>query len=220
MIELRHGRVRLALHKRKTGTGTPLLLLHELGSASSAWPDAFEDWAGDVYALDFSGHGASASVKGGGYTPELLAGDTDLALERIGTAALAGAGIGAYVALLIAGARPDLIPAALLLPGRGLAGGGPLPMARSSKLPFLESAGQDRNRPAGSGEDALLSLLEHDIRPVSYAEGFAHSARCLLMATNTETNIPWWQAAMSAPSARPVPDDLEAALKEVAVATG
>jgi len=103
---LQHNLVRLALHQIADGAGRPLLLLHGLGEASPAeLPVWARPWGGPVYALDFTGHGQSSVPKGGGYTAEVLMGDADIALAAIGPATVVGRGVGAYVALLIAGAR-------------------------------------------------------------------------------------------------------------------
>src|SRR5581483_4915066 len=70
---LTHARVKLALHELRgpTDTGSnapPLLLLHELGGASPTEPRADEAaWPGPIFALDFTGHGASTIPRGGGY---------------------------------------------------------------------------------------------------------------------------------------------------------
>ena len=50
--------------------------------------------------------------------------DADAALAHLGPATVYGRGLGAYVALLIAGARPDLVRGAVLDDGPGLVGGG------------------------------------------------------------------------------------------------
>jgi pimeloyl-ACP methyl ester carboxylesterase len=104
-----------------------LLLLHALYESSRSWGDLPQHWSGPVYGLDFSGHGDSDRIRGGAYLAEMLIGDADVALAHVGSTALAGAGIGAYVAVLLAGARPEQVPAALLLPGAGLTGGGATP---------------------------------------------------------------------------------------------
>jgi pimeloyl-ACP methyl ester carboxylesterase len=53
--------------------------------------------------------------------------DADTALRHLGRATLVGRGLGAYVALLLAGARPTGVRGAILRDGLGLAGGGPRP---------------------------------------------------------------------------------------------
>ena len=123
-MELRHGWVTLALRRLREGEGQPLLLLHALHGSSADWGTGPETWPGPICALDFAGHGRSGWVRGGVYYPELLAADADAALAELGAAVLVGAGLGAYAALLVAGARPASVPAAVLLPGAGLEGGG------------------------------------------------------------------------------------------------
>src|SRR5215472_13184865 len=125
MMWLQHDLVRLALHQLADGDGRPLLLLHGLGEASPAeQPEWSRTWTGPVHALEFTGHGQSTVPKGGGYTAEVLMADADAALAAIGPATVVGRGVGAYVALLIAGARPRLVRGAVLCDGPGLQGGG------------------------------------------------------------------------------------------------
>jgi pimeloyl-ACP methyl ester carboxylesterase len=179
----------------------PLLLLHGLFGSSDYWAEARVEWPAVVYGLDFSGHGRSQRVKGGAYTPELLAGDADAALEEIGRAALAGAGVGAYVALLVAGARPDLVPAAVLLPGLGLEGGGPAPRFEGP-LPTLETSAV--GEPEGGRHDPLVRQLSWDVRPPDYARAFAAGASCLLFTEDGTPRPPWWEAARGVERARVV----------------
>jgi len=127
---LRHNKIDLALHRLSDGEGTPLLLLHGLGEASPAAAPAWAaDWPGPVAALDFTGHGSSTVPRGGGYSAEILLADADVALAELGTATIVGRGLGAYIALMLAGARPTQVRGALLRDGPGLSGGptGPTP---------------------------------------------------------------------------------------------
>ena len=91
-------------------------------------PDGAQPWPGPVTALDFTGHGDSTMPAGGGYTPEILMADVDQALAASTrrprrSITVLGRGLGAYIALLIAGARADQIHGAMLVDGPGLAGG-------------------------------------------------------------------------------------------------
>ena len=166
---LRHNRIELALHALRPGQGRPLLLLHGLGERSPATaPEALATWPGPLYALDFTGHGASTVPSGGGYTCELLMADADAALARLGEATVLGRGLGAYVALLIAGGRPTQVRGAILCDGPGLAGGGP--GSASAWIPFV-----DRDQPAPPDPFALVELAT-DIRPPDYASIFARQA--------------------------------------------
>jgi pimeloyl-ACP methyl ester carboxylesterase len=210
-----HGRIRLALHVLAEGPGDALLLLHALRSSSAGWNGAWQGWPGPVFALDFSGHGASDHPRGAAYSPELLLTEADAALAHVGGARLAGAGLGAYVALLLAGARSDAVETALLLPGAGLEGGGPHPDPSRSDdekavLERLERAER------GAGSDPGLRHLERDARPPDYAAAFAHSARRLLLAEDGAPRPPWWEAVREVPGAERVPAEPVAALARLA----
>jgi pimeloyl-ACP methyl ester carboxylesterase len=166
---LQHNRIQLALHALRAGQGRPLLLLHGLGERSPAsLPQELAAWPGPVYALDFTGHGASTVPRGGGYTCELLMADADAALARLGEATVLGRGLGAYVALLIAGGRPTQVRGAILCDGPGLAGGGS--GSTSAWIPFVDPA-----QPAPPDPFALVELAT-DIRPPDYAAIFARQA--------------------------------------------
>lgn len=198
-MRLRHGRVELALEVRRGGEGPALLLLHELRGSAADWGAEADVWPGPVYALDFSGHGRSEPVRGDAYYPELLAADADAALAHVGAAALCGRGIGAYAALLLAAARPESVPAALLLPGAGLDGGGAGPHLTGERT-------QVAARSERGLRVAALALCETDVRPVDYAEQMAARARCLLLLEDGGPRPPWWQAIRLGPRARVLGD--------------
>jgi pimeloyl-ACP methyl ester carboxylesterase len=191
VIRLTNGRTAIALHPLRDGAGPTLLCLHEVGGSARDFADVA--WPGRVFALDFAGHGASEALRGGSYYPETIAGDADAALAHLGRVHLAGAGVGAYVALLLAGARPASVSAALLLPGAGLAGGGSAP--DGTKNGMSEWRGVEPVR-----------RLERDLRPPDYAEAFAQAARRLLFA-EIDVQPPWWEAARKAPPAIAAPAD-------------
>jgi pimeloyl-ACP methyl ester carboxylesterase len=170
---LQHSRIRLALHELKrvdgNGGGRPLLLLHGLGERSpETLPPEYAGWAGAVFALDFTGHGCSTVPAGGGYTCELLMGDADAALAHLGEATVVGRGLGGYVALLIAGARPQLVRGAVIRDGTGLAGGG-----SGSTSPFVPWV--DTSQPAPPDPFAIADLAT-DIRPPDYVTVYARQA--------------------------------------------
>jgi pimeloyl-ACP methyl ester carboxylesterase len=166
---LQHGRVELALHHLREGKGRPLLLLHGLGE-QSPWevPAQVAAWPGPIHALDFTGHGHSTVPAGGGYTAEALMADADAALSELGTVTIVGRGLGAYVALLVSGARADLVRGVVLTDGPGLVGGGIRPAS-----PYVSTA------EGGTGEAPdpfALAELSRDVRPPDYAVEFVRMA--------------------------------------------
>ncbi|MGH0033953.1 MAG: alpha/beta fold hydrolase [Myxococcota bacterium] len=210
-MEIAHGRVSLWLHPARDGEGAPLLVLHALGSdgaeATRALEPGLDVWPGPVYALDFCGHGRSGRVSGGAYYPELMAADADAALARLGPGAwISGAGLGAYVALLVAGARADSVAGAILWPGAGLVGGGVEPDFAAPRRPR-----RPRRRTADPGIQAepstdpvLADPGLDDIRPLDYAQSFAEDARRLLLVEAFEEAPPWWSRARGVAGARVV----------------
>lgn len=167
---LTHAKVRLALHTLRTADdGAPLLLLHPLGMHSpGGLPEELRLWPGAVHALDFTGHGRSTVPAGGGYSAETLMADVDTALAHLGQATLCGAGLGAYVALLIAGARPRLVRGAILRDGPGLAGGSPTPTSTVVRPPDPGAT--------STPDPFALAELSQDIRPPDYATAYARQA--------------------------------------------
>ena len=166
---LQHGKVSLALHHLRDGDDSrALLLLHGLGhhapSSAPAWSGA---WRGPVVALDFTGHGRSTVPRGGGYSAEMLLADADVALSALGQATLVGQGLGAYIALQLAGARASSIRGAVLADGTGLAGGPAQPLsANVISLPPRD----------GPPDPYALFELSRDLRPPDYATVFARMA--------------------------------------------
>jgi len=173
---LTHNRVQLALHHLSDPNpenpanpgGRSLLLLHGLGEMSPtavpAWADA---WPGAVHALDFTGHGASTVPAGGGYSSEIMLADADAALAALGEVTVVGRGLGAYVALMLAGARATQVRGAVLCDGPGLAGGAIGPTSQSFvSLP-------PRTTPP---DPYALFELSRDLRPPDYATLFVRLA--------------------------------------------
>jgi pimeloyl-ACP methyl ester carboxylesterase len=165
---LRHNKVDLALHRLKEGDGRPLLLLHGLGESSPAVvPEWAGTWDGPVVALDFTGHGSSSVPSGGGYSAEILLADADMALAELGTATVVGRGLGAYIALMLAGARPTDVRGAVLCDGAGLAGGPVGPTSQS----FVMIAPTPR-----PPDPYALFEMSRDLRPPDYATLFVRLA--------------------------------------------
>ncbi len=214
-ITLRHNQIELALHSLREGPGTPLLLLHGLGERSpGAPPTDTAGWPGSIYALDFTGHGESEIPKAGGYTAEILMGDADAALTHLGESSqhpgdvtLMGRGLGAYVALMLAGARPGRVKGAILCDGLGLAGGGSDP--GSSSVVFANPAGQAPPDPFA------LAELARDVRPPDYATAFVRQANQLSgleepIVVSCADRPEWLEAVAAEPGVREA--SVEAAL--------
>jgi pimeloyl-ACP methyl ester carboxylesterase len=207
-IRLRHAKVELALHPLREGPGRALLLLHGLGERSPAGvPEEAAAWPGPVFALDFTGHGASSVPPSGGYTAEVLMGDADTALRHLGEATVLGRGLGAYVALLIAGARPERVRGAILTDGLGLAGGGAQP--GSPTVVHVDP------QAAGPPDPFALAELSRDLRPPDYATVFVRQALELSglerpLAVCCAERPEWLRAVAADPGVEVT--DLEAAL--------
>ncbi len=214
VVTLRHGKVELALHRLRAADGPALLLLHGLGERSPAVvPDQASGWPGSVWALDFTGHGGSTLARGGGYTAEVLMADADTALGHLGTATLLGRGLGAYVALLLAGARADRVRGAVLTDGVGLTGGGVRPAGPS----MVRIAGRADRTP----DPYALAELSRDVRPPEYALAYVRlavqfSSLSEPLAVSAVVRPEWLDAVCDEPGV--VETSVEAALERFATA--
>lgn len=200
-VRLKHNRVELALHKVREGNGRPLLLLHGLGEDSGRMASTPVSWNGPVWALDFTGHGESTVPLGGGYSCENLMADVDIALGHIGEATIYGRGLGAYVAFLIAGARPSKVKGIVLTDGPGLAGG-PVHVTSTPEINLVERAGT-------APDPWAIIELSRDARPATYALTFL---RLAMNGTSLDDPI--------SVCCRVAPPWLEAIKPEAGVATG
>lgn len=202
IVWLRHGKSQLALHLLREGWGRPLLLLHGLGERTpDRVPTHLAGWDGPVYGLDFTGHGSSTRPVGGGYTAEILMADVDAALDHLGKVTVHGRGLGAYVALLIAGARPEQVRGIVLADGPGLVGGGIRP--GSPHVPDSPPAASPAGTDGSPAPDPFaLSELSRDVRPPDYALEYV---RQMMQWSELDTPIavstvvrPEWLAAVAA----------------------
>lgn len=171
IVPLRHGCLDLALHCMRDRQGPALLLLHGLGERTPTEPPGYvEPWPGSIWGLDFTGHGHSTVPIGGGYTAERLLADASIALAHLGSATVLGRGIGAWIALQLAGARPAAVRGAVLADGPGLTGGGTEP-ASSFVVEIPRQA-----QPCPSPDPFALAELVRDVRPPDYAAAFVRFA--------------------------------------------
>lgn len=169
---IRHARIDLALWTVRPGTGRPLLSLHGLGESTRGVPPGMDAWPGPIFGLDFTGHGASTIPNGGGYYCEVLMADAALALDHIGEAAVVGRGLGGYIALLLAGARPTKVRGTIIADGPGLGGGGPV---APNNIPIVPADAPSDRTP----DPFALLELTRDVRPADYARTFAWQASSL-----------------------------------------
>ena len=220
-VMLRHNKIDLALHLLRpdpidpSAPGRPLLLLHGLGSRSpDAVPHWVESWPGSVAALDFTGHGKSTVPASGGYSAETLMADVDHALAHLTdddperSITVLGRGLGAYIALQIAGARAGQIHGAILTDGPGLAGG---PTGPSSQSVFALDTDGSAPDPYG------LVELGRDLRPADYALSFVALATAgspvATPITVASTFRPKWLSAVA-----DAPGVIEASVADALVA--
>lgn len=206
---VRHNRIDLAVRRLRDGFdgsgegARPLLYLHGLGDPSpSAVPERLVTWPGPVWAMDFTGHGASTLPAGGGYSCELLMADADHALAALGPSTVYGRGLGGYVALLVAGARPDMVRGAIIDDGPGLTGGGIEP-----GTPFVLTQPLQVD---GTPDPYALLELSHDIRPPDYATTYARQAATLsgldvAVAVSAVVHPAWLAAVAQEPGVRCMP---------------
>ncbi len=212
---LTHVKVQLALHELRPGFGRPLLLLHGLGEQTPPCVPSFaDDWPGPAFGLDLTGHGGSSRAPGGGYTAEILMADVDAGLAHLGPVTIVGRGLGAYVGMLIAGARPELVIGAVLCDGPGLSGGGPAPQSPSVVAPTPASLAA--STPASGLPDPFaLVELARDVRPGDYASTYARQALQFSsldapLAIAAVVRPPWLEAVAAEPGviAEPLTDAL------------
>jgi pimeloyl-ACP methyl ester carboxylesterase len=207
---INHARLRIALHCLRSGEGQALLLLHGLGERTvDSVPAWASNWTGPIYGLDFTGHGLSDRPRGGGYNCELLMADVDTALAITGAATIVGRGLGGYVGLLIAGARPKVVRGLVIADGVGLAGGGVRPGAQTIGAPNLPPTPDSSKfvpSPDSAAPDPFVFLeLTSDVRPTDYALNFLRSCvsgsdLALPVSVASAFRPPWLQAVCEHPS--------------------
>ncbi len=114
------------LHGLRFGSGPrTALAVHGITASAMAWPAVAaalpDDWS--LVAVDLRGRGASRELPGPYGLAAHAADVTDVAAALGGDLALVGHSMGAYVAVLAAGQRPDLFTGLVLVDG-----GVPLPL--------------------------------------------------------------------------------------------
>ena len=177
-VTVRHNRIELALHRLRDGDGgdRPLLYLHGLGEHARR-PPCPSTSAG----LARAGLGARLHrarrlepCRSAAATPASCSWPTSTPpWPTSARPRSTGGGSGGYVALLTAGARPDLVRGAILDDGPGLKRRGPEPTTPSFVLtePLVQTPGPP--------DPYALLELSHDVRPADYATTYARLAATL-----------------------------------------
>jgi pimeloyl-ACP methyl ester carboxylesterase len=158
-------------------------------------------------------------VHGGGYYPELWAADADSALALLchqrGRIALLGYGLSAYVALLLAGGRPELL-CAVLCKGKGLFGGEHDPRTTKPRFPDIGTSERaPRLQLAPSTDPSVHEGQDCYVRPPDYAARFAArraEGTQLVLVEDGGARPAWWRAVAEVPGTR-IAHDACAALR-------
>ncbi len=110
-------------HDRR-GHGSPLVLIHGLGSAKTVWALVTPALATsfDVIAVDLPGHGKTPWVAGTAMDPRALADSVRATLDGLGIqkAHLVGNSLGGWTALELAAASPDRVASVIALAPAGM----------------------------------------------------------------------------------------------------
>ena len=107
----------LSMHYEEAGSGTPLLMLHELGGSTQSWRHVMDELATDfrVIALDYRGAGLSEKPRTQ-YSLELLVNDILelMDLKQISSTHIVGAALGAVLGIEIAKKAPERVRSMVL----------------------------------------------------------------------------------------------------------
>jgi 3-oxoadipate enol-lactonase len=108
----------VSIYFEEAGAGTPVLLLHGLGSSGRDWELVRDRLAAEhrLVIPDVRGHGRSDKPKGT-YSVPLLARDVAALCDRLGLSGLhvAGLSMGGMIAFELAVARPDLVRSLVII---------------------------------------------------------------------------------------------------------
>lgn len=111
------------VHYLEAGQGPVLILVHGLGSSSSAWRDSMVHLARSyrVLALDLPGYGKSDKPEAD-YSVQYLAGVVNEFIDSQGTdkVTLAGNSLGGWIAALVALQKPNKVKGLILVSSAGL----------------------------------------------------------------------------------------------------
>lgn len=178
------GGVRLACRVTGDGPAPPLVALHALGEDGSSWDETARRLAGryQVYAPDLRGHGESDRCPE--YSFELMRDDVLGLLDTLGfgTVTLMGHSMGAVVAYLLAGERPERVSRLVLEE--------PPPPVRVDPPRFVTE--EDRSRPASFDWEMVAAIYRqrNDFDPAYGKALAAITAPTLIIAGGPASHIP------------------------------
>lgn len=137
----------VTVHRAGSGTGTPVVLVHSVNAAASAYEmrPLFEHWRRErpVLAPDLPGFGASARGDRP-YTPEGMAAALAAVLEEAGPSHVVALSLGCEFAARVALERPDLVASLTLISPTGLGrrqdGGPPAVVGSVIRTPLVGQA--------------------------------------------------------------------------------
>jgi pimeloyl-ACP methyl ester carboxylesterase len=109
-----------------------------------------------------------------------------------------GVGLGAYVALLLAGGRHEHVRCAVLAPGAGLDGGGTEPSPSYALPDHVTMPLARAPQPAPCTDPCVFEGRDADLRPPDYALRFAASARRIVLLEDAAVRPAWWCAVRDA----------------------
>ncbi len=122
--------------------------------------------------------------------------DVDAAIEHLGAVTILGRGLGAYVGLLSAGARAELVRGVVLADGPGLVGGGIRPGSA-----YVLTVDDEID---ATPDPYALFELSRDVRPPDYAQEYVRqvmqwSGLDRPIAVTTVTKPEWIEAVIDEP---------------------
>lgn len=132
----------LTIHRYGNPQARPVVLVHALTEAGTAWPDLVDHWEDqwDIWAPDLRGHGHSPRFTADELrtAPHVMVADVVDVLEQVGEpVVLVGHSLGGHLALRAALARPELIAALILEDPSKPVGPGLVPQIVAANLAFL-----------------------------------------------------------------------------------
>lgn len=220
---------------REAGTGTPLLLLHGIGSASGSWQAQLARLSDDfrVIAWDAPGYGGSTPLPedapvAADYAAALLG---FLDAIGIGTCHLVGHSLGAMMAAAFTARWPDRVDRLVLAStagGYGTAATGPYPAAIEARLHDVETLGSEglaAKRAPGLLSDSAspedLSRVRQamsEIKPAGYRQATLMLAQGDILADAARISRP--TVVISGSADRVTPEDLNRRVAETVAGAG